>query len=93
MYEYLISDRLHKKLRKISKKDMIFYENILKKIEEIINSDQIEHYKNLKYNMKESKRVHIGHFVLIFQYEKKNQIQFLLKILDIMILHTEKSEF
>lgn len=48
MREYLISDRLHKKLKKISKKDKIFHENILKKIEEIINSDQIEHYKNLR---------------------------------------------
>ena len=40
----------------------------MKKIEEVINSDDIEHYKNLRYDMKDPKRVHIGHFVLIFQH-------------------------
>lgn len=38
MHGYSISDRLHKKLKKISKKDKIFYEKILKKIEETINT-------------------------------------------------------
>ena len=37
---------------------------------EIVNSDDVEHYKNLRYNMKDSKRVHIGHFVLVFSYNK-----------------------
>ena len=72
MYNHLVSDKLRKKLRKISKKDNIFYNNILNKINEIINSENIDHYKKLKYNMKDSKRVHIGHFVLIFQYDKKS---------------------
>jgi len=72
MHRYLISDKLRKNLRKISKKDKLFHENILNKINEIINSENIDHYKNLKYSMKDSKRVHIGHFVLIFQYDKKS---------------------
>jgi len=72
MHKYLISDKLRKNLRKFSKKDKIFYENILNKINEITNSENIDHYKNLKYSMKDSKRVHIGHFVLIFQYDKKS---------------------
>ena len=72
MHKYLISDKLRKNLRKISKKDKIFYENILNKINEIINSENIDHYKNLKYSMKDSKRLHIGHFVLTFQYDKKS---------------------
>jgi mRNA-degrading endonuclease RelE of RelBE toxin-antitoxin system len=72
MHKYLISDKFHKFLGKISKKDKIFYDNILNKINEIVNSEKIEHYKNLKYNMKDSKRVHIGHFVLIFRYDKKS---------------------
>ena len=33
-----------------------------------------EHYKNLRYDMKDSKRVHIGHFVLIFRYKKDENL-------------------
>lgn len=72
MHKYLISDKLHKFLGKISKKDKIFYDKILNKISEIVNSEKIQHYKNLKYSMSDSKRVHIGHFVLIFRYDKKS---------------------
>ena len=42
----------------------------MKKIEEVINSYDVKHYKNLRHNMKDSKRVHIGHFVLVFSYDK-----------------------
>ena len=28
----------------------------------------------LRYNMNDSKRVHIGHFVLIFQYKKEEDL-------------------
>lgn len=49
----------------------------MNKIEEIVNSDNIEHYKNLRYDMKDSKRVHIGHFVLVFQFDlQTNTIPF-----------------
>jgi len=68
MHKIEIGGDLQKILIKLSKKDNVLYEQLLKKIEEIANCQGIEHYKNLKYNMKESKRVHIGHFVLIFQY-------------------------
>lgn len=72
MYKYLVSDKLLKVLKRISKKDKIFYDKILNKIDEIVNSENVEHYKNLKYTMKDLKRVHIGPFVLIFQYNKKS---------------------
>lgn len=53
------------------------YKQVLKKIEEVINNPDIEHYKNLRYDMKDSKRVQIGHFVLVFQFDKiKNLILF-----------------
>lgn len=45
----------------------------MKKIEEILSCD-IDHYKNLRYDMKESKRVHINHFVLIFSYNKEKDL-------------------
>ena len=44
----------------------------MKKVQEIISSEDVDHYKNLRYNMKDSKRAHIGHSVLIFSYEKDN---------------------
>lgn len=70
MREFEIKPDLHKKLTRLSKKDKKSYEAVLKKIDEIVNSGDIEHYKNLKHGMKCSKRVHLGHFVLVFSYDK-----------------------
>jgi mRNA-degrading endonuclease RelE of RelBE toxin-antitoxin system len=64
-------------MRKLSKKDKSLYEQLIKKIDEIKRCYDIEHYKNLRHNMKDSKRAHIGHFVLVFQFDKKtNTINF-----------------
>lgn len=77
MHNYEIKPNLQKILNKLSKKDKNLYEQVLNKIEEIINSESIEHYKNLRYSMKDYKRVHIGHFVLVFNFDKnKNLISF-----------------
>ena len=72
MYNYKISEKLQEIMLKLSKKDKSLYEQLLKKIEEVIYSYDVDHYKNLRYNMKNSKRVHIGHFILVFQFDKKN---------------------
>ena len=74
MHNSQISEHLQNILRKLSKKDKNLYEQVIKKINEIKNSFDVDHYKNLMYNMKDSKRAHIGHFVLIFQYDKKTAI-------------------
>jgi len=58
MREFEIKPKLNKKLIKLSKKDKSRYEAVLNKIDEILNSGNIEHYKNLRYDMKDSKRVH-----------------------------------
>ena len=77
MYNSEISDHLLKILEKIRKKDKLYYEKILKKIEDILQSDSLDRFKNLRYSLKDSKRVHIGHFVIVFQYNKKtNTIKF-----------------
>jgi len=68
MHNSQVSEHLQEIMQKLSKKDKSLYEQLLKKIEEIKKSYDISHYKNLKHNMKDSKRVHVGHFVLIFQY-------------------------
>ena len=70
MHEFEIKPELDKKLVKLSKKDKKAYEAVMKKIDEILNSSDVEHYKNLRYNMKDSRRVHVGHFVLVFSYDK-----------------------
>lgn len=78
MYSYEIVPSLQQILNKLSKKDKSMYERILKKIEEIINSEDVEHYKNLRYNMKDKKGVHVGHFVLVFKYIKsEDKVAFL----------------
>ena len=70
MREFEIKPELNKKLVKLSKKDKNSYEAVMNKIQEIVDSPNAEHYKNLRYDMKDSKRVHIGHFVLVFSYDK-----------------------
>ena len=68
MHQFQVSEYLQEILRKLSKKDKVLHNRVLNKMKEIINSYEIEHYKNLMYCMKDSKEVHIGHFVLVFQY-------------------------
>ncbi|HIH42841.1 TPA: addiction module toxin RelE [Candidatus Woesearchaeota archaeon] len=72
MYKFKISEHLQDILKKLGKRDKLLHERVLAKMDEVINSYDVEHYKNLKYNMKDSKRVHVGSFVLIFQFDKNN---------------------
>jgi len=73
--QYKISDELEDILIKLKKKDKVAHDIIIKKIEEIVNSENPEHYKNLGYSMKEYKEVHIKKsFVLVFKFNKQNQI-------------------
>ena len=81
MFDFDFSDELRAKLEKFAKKDRKRAEILRKKISEIISSsnDSIEHYKNLKYGLKNCKRVHIdSSFVLIFEVDvERNRIIFL----------------
>ncbi len=80
MFDFDISDELKLKIRRLLKKDKKKVEIINKKIKEIINNDKyfINRYKNLKYNLKQFKRVHIDkHFILTFKVNiEKNFILF-----------------
>lgn len=71
MYSYEILTSLNKILNKLSKKDKQLYEQVLRKIEDIITSYDIGHYKNLRHDMKDRKRTHVGHFVLVFKFIKE----------------------
>ena len=70
MRQWKISETLQKSMKKPSKRNPRLYEQLLKKIQEVVSSVDMEHYKNLRYSMKDSKRVHVGHFVLVFQHDK-----------------------
>lgn len=74
MHNFEVSEELEKILKKLLKKDKVLHQQVIKKIKEIVNSEDIEHYKNLRYKMKDSKRSHVGHFVLLFRYDKKEDL-------------------
>ncbi|MBU2496516.1 MAG: hypothetical protein KJ767_00455, partial [Nanoarchaeota archaeon] len=33
-----------------------------------------EHYKNLRHDLRDFKRVQIGHFVLVFRFDRKKEL-------------------
>jgi len=74
--QYKKSKNFDRVLDKLLKKDKQLYENLLNKMNEVLNSSDIEHYKNLRYDLKEYKRVQVGHFVLVFKYEKSSDLIF-----------------
>lgn len=80
MFDFNLTDELKSIIEKLSKKDTKRVKIITKKIEQIINSDNIsiQHYKNLRYDLKEFKGVHIdSSFVLVFKVDmQKNFILF-----------------
>lgn len=65
MYLDAYSKEITRKLAKIKKKDPKHYNIVHKKIERILANPH-HRYKDLHYSMKGIKRIHIGHFVLIF---------------------------
>jgi mRNA-degrading endonuclease RelE of RelBE toxin-antitoxin system len=71
MRNFYFEVKLRKKLSIVFKKDSRRYNILIKKIEEIILSENIDHYKNLRKPFKDFKRVHINtHFVLVFKNDK-----------------------
>ncbi|HLP79651.1 MAG TPA: type II toxin-antitoxin system RelE/ParE family toxin [Acidobacteriota bacterium] len=72
MYAVVFRDSVSKILKKLYKRDRAIYFQIMSKVEEISLSP--EHYKNLRYGMKDYKRVHIGHYVLLFSIEENTVI-------------------
>ncbi len=73
MRKFEVEKSLHQILQKLYKKDYKRYSILLKKINEIVNSENVEHYKNLRAPLNNFKRVHIDtSFVLVFKYDKIN---------------------
>ena len=74
MYQYKIQPNLQRILEKLYKKDNFTRERILRKIQEIVSSENVEHYKNLKKPLQHLKRVHIKEKVLVFKFDKTNKL-------------------
>jgi len=76
--DFSIEQAMKEKLKKLYKKDRKTYDATMKKIEEIVTSEDIERYKNLRNPLQALKRVHImKSFVMIFKYEKsKDHVKF-----------------
>ncbi len=76
----IYSDDIKRTMNKLYNHDKRRYDILMSKIEEILLSsvDDINHYKNLRYNLSNFKRVHIDKsFVLLFKlYENDNKILF-----------------
>jgi mRNA-degrading endonuclease RelE of RelBE toxin-antitoxin system len=81
MFEYDITEEFEETIKKITKKNPVLSLAINRKIKEIIYRDKntINSYKNLKYSLKEFKRVHItGNIIMIFRVDpSKNKILFI----------------
>ncbi len=76
-FDFSISDNLKTRIKILSKKDKVLADALLKKIKQIISSDEfsIDHYKNLRNDLKEYKRVHImKSFVLLFKVDKQKNL-------------------
>ena len=72
MYLGRYTENITKKILKLKKKDPNHYRILIKKIDQIRENPSHD-YKDLRYDMKGQKRVHIGHFVLTFEINHKNK--------------------
>ncbi len=71
MFTAKFSKELTRKLAKIQKKNKPMFDAVISKIKEI--KENPEHYKRLRYNMKDYRRVHIlKSFVLVFKIDHIN---------------------
>ncbi|MBU4501622.1 MAG: type II toxin-antitoxin system RelE/ParE family toxin [Nanoarchaeota archaeon] len=74
MYEAVFSDEFKKQLRKLKKKDKALYKRLEKKIRVILVEPK--HLKRLRNILKGKQRVHLGPFVLKFEF-KENKVYFI----------------
>ena len=59
-------------LKKVDKLKGQEFKNVQNKINEILLISNIDHYKNLKYNLSKFKRVHVNTSYVIIFYDKLN---------------------
>ena len=67
------SKKFVKILLKLKGKELF---NVLNKIDEILSCSNLDHYKNLRGNLKKYKRVHVNNSYVILFYDNLNDIVF-----------------
>ncbi len=75
-FAYDFEPSLKKKLARLFKKDRQRYEILMKKIGQItaLEETELEHFKNLRHDLKNEKRVHVDKsFVLTFRVDKNRK--------------------
>lgn len=66
--------KFEKKISKLKGKEVL---NILDKIIEILSAKDLEHYKNLRYDLKKYRRVHVNKsYVIIFYDDLTKKVYF-----------------
>ena len=69
-YKIIAHPRVQKELQKLFKKDKVRYSHVKKRLE--ILSDNPEIGKPLRNILKGKRRIHIGSFVIIYEFNKEN---------------------
>ncbi len=77
MYKLLLVEKVEKTFSKLQKKDNVKYEQIMQKLEQLLNNPYAG--KPLRNLMKGKWRVHIGEHVLIYEI---NQNEMLVKVIE-----------
>jgi YafQ family addiction module toxin component len=72
MYESEFTREFLDRIKKLKKKDNLLFKRLESKIEEILENPS--HYKPLRDDLKGTRRVHVGHFVIIFKIEDETVI-------------------
>lgn len=78
-FDFNLSPQLLETLGRSAKKNPAFVESVKKKIRQIVANDAetIGHFKNLRHDLSDFKRAHVGSFVLFFRvFKKENFILF-----------------
>lgn len=64
MRSYKFSTLFAKEIKKLKGQQL---KNVLKKVDEVIATQDLDHYKNLRYELKKYKRIHVNNsYVILF---------------------------
>ncbi|MFH1751818.1 MAG: addiction module toxin RelE [archaeon] len=82
-FQPVLSEKLERVLSKLAKKNKMLVIAVNKKIKQICSCDieLMDHYKNLKQDLSDYKRVHVSKsFVLLFKVDSKKGLVFFTKL-------------
>jgi addiction module RelE/StbE family toxin len=76
-YTVVADPDVEETFRKMKKRDAVRFEQVVKKLEEIGKNPEIG--KPLRRPMQGRWRIHIGHYILLYKFDKKKRLVTLLK--------------